>query len=120
MEMEHIELQKILDRENLDLEGFLSKGTSGGVESLPQEECNRIKQLFLWKTQAKGLAKENNIERQGNQGVKAVKTTPGLALRNPRKKRGRKKQIELLIECGKLMIDSGKMKYLTSYSFTNL
>lgn len=40
MEMEDNELQEILDRENLDLKGFFSKGTTGGVESLPQEECN--------------------------------------------------------------------------------
>jgi len=51
--------------------------------------------------------------------VKTLKTTPWLAPRNPGKKRGRKKQNELL-ECGKLMIDSGKMKDLASYSFTNL
>ncbi len=49
-----------------------------------------------------------------------MKSTPGLATRNPGKKRGRKKQNELLMECGKLMIDSGKMKDLTSYSFTDL
>jgi len=49
-----------------------------------------------------------------------MKTTLGLATRNPRKKRGRKKQNELLMECGKLMIDSGKMKDLANYSFTHL
>ena len=92
MEMEYNELQEILNRENLDLEGFLSKGTTGGVESLPQEECNRIKQLFLWKTQKKDLGEDNNIERQGNKGMKAVKSTPGLATRNLGQKRGRRKQ----------------------------
>jgi len=49
-----------------------------------------------------------------------MKSTPGLATRNAGKKRGMKKQKDLLMECGKLMIDSGKMKDLTSYSFTNL
>jgi len=49
-----------------------------------------------------------------------MKNTPGLAPRISAKKRGRKKQNELLRECGKLMIDSGKMKDLTSYSFTAL
>jgi len=49
-----------------------------------------------------------------------MKLIPRLAARNPGKKRGRKKQNELLMECGKLMIDLGKMKDLTSYSFTNL
>ena len=53
-------------------------------------------------------------------GVKTMKPSPGLAPRNAGKKRGRKKQKELLMECGKLMIDSGKMKDITSYSFTNL
>lgn len=41
MEMEDHELQDILDREHLDLEGFLKQGTMGGVDSLPQEEFNR-------------------------------------------------------------------------------
>jgi len=49
-----------------------------------------------------------------------MKVNPGLATRSTSKKRGRKKQKELLMECGKLMIDSGKMKDLTNYSFTNL
>ena len=31
-----------------------------------------------------------------------------------------KRQNELVIECGKLMINSSKMKDLTSYSFTNI
>jgi len=90
MELEDNELQEILDRENLYLEGFLSKGTTGEVESLPQEECNRIKQLFLWKTQEKSLVEDNSIERPRNHGRKAVKSTPGLAPRNPGKK-GQKK-----------------------------
>lgn len=66
------------------------------------------------------MGEHNNMERQANQGIKVVKSTLGLAPRNPRKKRGRKKQNDLLMECGKLMIVSGKMKDLTSYSFTNL
>jgi len=49
-----------------------------------------------------------------------MKSTPGLASRNPGKNRGRKNQNELLMQCGKIMIDSGKMKDLTRYSFTNL
>lgn len=43
-----------------------------------------------------------------------------LTPRNPSRKRGRKKENKLLIECGRLMIDSGKMKDLTSYAFINL
>ena len=92
----------------------------GGVDSLPQEEFNRVQQLFLWKTQAKGMERQRNNERQDNEGVKTMKTTPGLAPRNPGKKRGRKKKNKLLMECGKLMIDSSKMKDITSYSFTNI
>ena len=63
---------------------------------------------------------KTNHDSQDNEGVKTMKATSGLAPRNLGMKRGRKKQNELLIECGKLMIDSGKMKDLTSYSFTNL
>jgi len=120
MEMEDHELQDILDREHLDLEGFLKQGTMVGVDSLLQEEFNRVQQLFLWKSWAKGMEMQRNNERQGNEGVKTMKTTPGLAPRNVGKKRVRKKQNELLMECGNLMIDSSKMKDLTNYSFTNL
>ena len=49
-----------------------------------------------------------------------MKSTPGLATRNAGKKRGKEKQKDLLMACGKLMIDSAKMKDVTSYSFTNL
>ena len=41
-DMEDHELQEILDKEHLDLEGFLKQGTTVGLDSLPQEECNRI------------------------------------------------------------------------------
>lgn len=36
------ELQEILDKENLDLKGFLQQGTRAGIDSLPLDECNRI------------------------------------------------------------------------------
>jgi len=95
------------------------QGTTGGIDSLPQEDCNRIQQLFLWKTQKNGLDKGKTIDKQEYTSVKTIKSTLGLATRNEGKKRGRKKQKDLLMECGKLIIDSGKMKDLTSYSFTN-
>lgn len=120
MEMEDHDLQEILEKENLDLEGFLKQGTKEGVDSLPQEEFHRVQQLFNWKTQNKGFEKLRKNEKQGKEGVKAMKATPGLAPRIPGKTRGQKKQNELLMECAKLMIDSGKMKDLSNYSFTNL
>jgi hypothetical protein len=51
----------------------------GGVDSLPQEEFNRIQQLFLWKTQAKGLEKGKKHESRSNEGVKTMKTTPRIS-----------------------------------------
>ena len=75
-DLEDHELQEILDKEHLDLEGFLMQGTMGGIDSLPQEDCNKIQQLFLWKTQEKGLDKEKTIEKQEHRGVKVMKTTP--------------------------------------------
>lgn len=45
--MEDHDLQEILERENLDLEKFLEQGTTKGVDSLPQEEFDRLQQLFL-------------------------------------------------------------------------
>jgi len=76
--------------------------------------------LFLWKTKEKGLEKGKTIDKQTYKGVKTIKSIPGLATRNAGKKRGRKKQKDLLMECGNLMIYSGKMKDLSNYSFTNL
>ena len=58
METEDNELQEILEKENLDLEGFLKQGTREGVDSLPPEEFHNVQQLFLWKTQTKGLEKQ--------------------------------------------------------------
>lgn len=46
-DLEDHELQKILEKEHLDLEGFLMQGTTRGIDSLPQEDCNIIQQLFL-------------------------------------------------------------------------
>lgn len=110
VEMEDHELQDIREREHLDMEKFLEQGTTRGMDSLPQEGFNRVQQLFLWRTQAKGLGVKRNLEYQDNEGVKTMKTTSRLAPRNP----GKKKQNKLLKECGKLMIDSGKMKGLSS------
>lgn len=117
METEDQELQAILEKENLDLEDFLIQGTKDRIDSLPPKEFNRVQQLFIWKTQNKGPERQRSKEKQSSEGVKTAKPIPGLP---PRKKRGRKKQNELLMEYGKLMIDSGKMKDLTSYSFANL
>eukprot|EP00253_Pinus_taeda_P013184 PITA_13184 len=110
MEMEDHELQEILEKENLDLEGFLKQGTKEVVDSLPQEEFHRVQQLFIWETQNKGSEKLRKNEKQGNGGVKAMKVTPGLAPRITGNKRGRKKQNGLLMECGKLMIDSSSKR----------
>lgn len=49
--LEDHKLQEILKKGHLDLEGLLMQGITGGIDSLPQEDCNRIHQLFLWKTQ---------------------------------------------------------------------
>lgn len=92
MDLEDHELQEILYKENLDLEGFLFQGTTGGVDSVPQEEVNKIRQLFLWKTQSNALGKGKNLDKQENRGVKVLKEISGLVTRNPHKKRGRKKQ----------------------------
>jgi len=98
----------------------LKQGTTGGIDSLPQEDYNRIQQFFLWKTQERGLEIGITTDKLENKGVKTMKPIPRPAPRNDGGKRGQKKKKELLMECGKLMIDSGKMKDLTSYSFTSL
>lgn len=56
------ELQDILEREHLDLEKFLEQGTTKGMDSPPQEEFNKVQQLFVWRTQAKGLGVKRSHE----------------------------------------------------------
>lgn len=63
------ELQDILDREHLDLEKFLEQGTTKGMDSLPQEEFNRVQQLLVWRTREKG---------RGSKETMIVRTTKGL------------------------------------------
>ena len=118
--MEDHELQEILERENLDLEKFLEQGITKGVESLPKEEFDRVQQLFLWRSQTNCFRVKRNHDSQENRGVKTMEDTLMHSSRNLGRKRGRKKQNELLTKCGKLMINSGKIRDLTSYSFTNL
>jgi len=102
------------------LEKFLEQGTTKGVDLLPQEEFNRVEKLFLCRIQEKGSGVKRNHDSQDNGWVKMMEATLGQAPMNLGRKRRRKKQNEILIECGKLMINSGKMKALTSYSFTNI
>jgi len=109
------DLREILDRENLELE----KGTNKGIKSLPQEEFDRVQQLFLRRYQTKATGFKRNYDSQDNKGVKQMESISGYSTKNPGKKRGRRRQNDLLSECGKLLINSGKMKDLTSYSFTN-
>jgi len=118
--MEDRELQEILDRENLDLEKFLEQGTTIGVDSLPKEGYDKVQQLFLWRSQSKGTRVKRNHESQEHNGVKMMENVQAQYPKNSGSKRGRKRQNEMLNECGKLLINSDKMKDLTSYSFTNL
>lgn len=118
--MEDHELQEILEKENLDVEKFLEQGVNKGVDSLSQEEFDNIQQLFLWRSQSKSSRVKRNNDNKENVGIKTMEETQGHSSKNLGRKRGRKRHNELLIECGKLMINSGKIKDLISYSFTNL
>jgi len=118
--IEDHELQEILDRENLDLEKFMEQGKNIGVDSLPKEDYDRVQQLFLWRSQVKGAGVKRNHESQEPSGVKMMENPRAQSPKNSCRKIGRKRQNELMNECGKLLINSGKIKDLTSYSFTNL
>lgn len=85
------DLQEILERENLDLGKFLEQGTTKGVDSLPQEEFDRVQQLFLWRSQEKGFGVKRNHDGQENRGVRIMEATSGHAPKNPDMKRGRKR-----------------------------
>ena len=117
--IEDHELQDILERENLDLEKFLDQGTNKGIDSLPEEEIDKVQQLFLWRSQTKATGVKRSHDSQENRGIKSMEEASRHSTKNPGKKIGRKRQNELLTEFGKLMINSCKMRDLTSYSFTN-
>jgi len=68
----------------------------------------------------KGAGVKSNHESQEHSGVVMMENVQAQSSKNSGRKRGRKKQNELLNECRKLLINSGKMKDFTSYSFTNL
>lgn len=103
--MEDHELQKILEKENLDIEKFLEQGITKGVDSFPKEEFGRVQQLFHWRAQKKCSGVKRKHDNQDNRGVKMMEDTTMLYSNNPDMKRGRKKHNELLSECGKLMIE---------------
>lgn len=89
--MEDHELQEILERENLDLEKFLEQGTNRGVGSRPQEEFDRVQQLFLLRTQEKDTGIKMNHDNQEHRGVKPMEVTSEHPTKNPTRKRGRKR-----------------------------
>lgn len=68
----------------------------------------------------KGSEVKRNHDIMKNKWAKIMDDTLMYSSKNLGRKRERKKQNELLAECGKLMINSGKMRDLTSYPFTKL
>ena len=90
------------------------------MDSLPKEDYDRVQKLFLWRSQANEAGVKRNHESEEASGVKMMENSQAQSPKNSGRKRGRKRQNELLIECGKLVINEGKMKDLTSYSFINL
>lgn len=93
---------------------FMEQGITKGVDSLPKDEFDRVQQLFLWRSQSKSYRVKRNHDNRENRGMKAMEEKPRHSSKNPSRKRGKKRQNELLTKCGNLMINSGKMKYLTS------
>lgn len=60
------DLWEILERGNLELEKFLEQGTNKGIDSLPQEEFDRVQKLFLRKSQTKAVGVKRNYDNQKN------------------------------------------------------
>ena len=111
------DLQEILERENLELEKFLEWGRNLGINSIPEEDMDKVQQIFLNKAHQTVAGVKRGHDNQEKKGTSSIGLITGKLTKNPGKRRGRKRQKELLLECGKLMIDSGRMKDLSSYSF---
>ena len=115
--IEDQDLQEILERENLELEKLLEQGGNLGINSILQEDVEKVQQIFLNKAHQTAAGVKRGHDKQENNGTSSIGLITGKLTKNPGNRRGRKWQKELLLECGKLMIDSGRMKDLSSYSF---
>ena len=115
--IEDQDLQEILERENLELEKFLEQGGNLGINSISQEYVDNVQQIFLNKSHQTAVRVKRGHDNQENKGTSSIGLITGKLTKNLGKTRGRTRHKELLLECGKLMIDLGRMKDLSSYSF---
>jgi len=78
---------------------------------------DKVQQIFLNKSHQTLVRVKRGHENQENKGTSSIGLITRKLTKNPGKMRGRKRQKELPLECGKIMIYLGRMKYLSNYSF---
>jgi len=85
------DLQEIMERENLELETFLERGGNLGINSIPQEDVDKVQQLFLNKSHQIDAGVQRVHDNQENKGTSTIGLITGKLTKNPGKRRGRKR-----------------------------
>ena len=83
------DLQEILERENLELEKFLEQGGNLGLNSIPQEDVDKVQQIFLNKAHQTAVGVKRGHDNQENKGTSSIGLITRKLTKNPSKRRGR-------------------------------
>ena len=62
-------LQEILERENLELEKFLEQGGNLGINSIPQEDVDKVQQKFLNKSHQTAAGVKEDMTTRKTKGL---------------------------------------------------
>jgi len=111
------EWENALAREGLNLPAMAEKWKANGIENASEEELRIVNDLFIARQKALmdrqkrklGVAKGNSSHSKSP----LWKTSSS----KQKKRRGRKTSGEALQELGMIMLNSGKMKALTTFDF---
>lgn len=114
-ESEEIDLNKVLEKEGVNLPDMEIQWKTQGLENIREEEIRKISDLFIARQKAE-LDRQNRslgIAKGTGNHSKSIFLNP--TCRTQRKKRGRRKNGEVLHDLGILVINSGKMKALHAF-----
>jgi len=114
---EDIELQEIPGLEGVNILDMVEDWRKKGVENILEEEIWKINTVIIAKQKAEmemHHRKLGVVKGKGARMKSVLQTTSGST---QKKKRGHRTNSEVLQEMGYMLINSGKMKALDSFSF---
>ena len=71
-----------MERENLELEKFLEQGGNLGINSIPQEDVDKVQQLFLNKSYQTAAGVKRGHDNQENKGTSTIGLITGKLTKN--------------------------------------